>query len=96
MQFWVDTFCLSQSGASLGAGHFSKSLLLKPDFKMKFEKSLSYLHHLHLLPNLSPQPCSSMDCVAPEVYTGESVQPLVTQSAKVTSSRTTVYVGWCW
>lgn len=55
MQFWVDTFCLSQSGASLGAGHFSKSLLLKPDFKMKFEKSLSYLHHLHL-PNLTSPP----------------------------------------
>ena len=51
---------------------FSKSLLLKIDFKMEFGISLSPLQHLYLLPNFSPQPCntsrSSMKCRSPEVY----------------------------
>ena len=56
----------------VGRGVFSKSLILKTDFKMEFRKSLSSLHHLYLLPNLSPQhritSCSYMTCGSPEVY----------------------------
>lgn len=53
---------------------FSKSLLLKIDFQMELGISLSPLHHLYLLPNFSPQPCTtsrpSMKCRSPKVYHG--------------------------